>query len=71
MGFGSLIMIFPEIRGFFTLKHKTELDKTFEKFNMTPQQTQKRRKVREFGAFVFALGLILTIIGVFGNSVLN
>ena len=61
-GFGTLIMIFPELVDFFTLKHKTELDKTFEEFNRTHQENITRKKRRGLGAFILSIGVVLNII---------
>jgi len=65
MGLGGIIMVFPDLIGFFTLKHKTDLDKLIEESNRTPQQFKTTRKRREAGAVIFAFGMILFIIGVF------
>ena len=55
-------MVWPDVVGFFTLKHKTELDRSFEDSTRTYEQGIKRRKRRERGAFIFVLGLVLNII---------
>ncbi len=63
MGFGGILMARRLLFGFFTLKWKSNLDKIIEESNETPEQTKTKRKWDEFGAFSFASGLILHILG--------
>lgn len=62
MGIGGVIVVWPDVVGFFTFKHKTELDRSFEDSTRTYEQGIKRRKWRERGAIILVSGLVSNII---------